>query len=255
MKLFSKRMLSRWGIPSSAKLLKQLHHLAHSHEAARCAVNALQTGEFSDQLGRHELLGIVRVPLEQAALLAYLANHCDSDLSIEVGFGMGMTAAVILASRAQAGRMFDHRILDPFGLPGNAGNQVQDFLTDQFGTSFRRVHKHSQFAMAELAANTPPSSSSFIHIDGDHRFDSVFTDFFMADRILKVGGFIVVDDAKFPAIDTLTQFITHNRCDYEVSRLEIPNTAVYRKVSKDQRSWDHFTPFPVPQTQNWTSVV
>ena len=108
--------------------------------------------------------------------------------------------------------------------------------------------------MAEIALADSAIRSSFLLVDGDHHFDGVLADFFMADQILSEDGFIVIDDARFPAIETLVQFIIHNRSDYEVSLLEIPNTAVLRKVSTDQRSWEHFAPFPVPQRKNWTAA-
>ena len=254
MKFLRSRMLSRWGIPSTNKLNRHLNQLAESDDAAKRAVGALRSGVFADPKGNRDSLGGVKVSLDQAALLSWLAGRCATTLSVEVGFGMGMTAAIILASRVRSGHEFEHIIFDPYGLPDGAGKVVEEFLAKQFGVKFRRVRKKSQFGIAELDSNDPAMSSRLIHIDGDHRFDFVFADFFMADQLLEVGGFIVVDDAAFPAIETLVQFVIHNRSDYEVSNLEIPNTAVLRKVACDKRNWDHFRPFPVPQRQDWTAT-
>lgn len=254
MKILRSRMLSRWGIPSTRKLKQHLDELAESHEAAKRAVDALRSGTFTDPDGNCDSLGMVTVPLEQVALLNWLAGHCTTTLSVEVGFGMGSTAAIILASRVQSGRDFEHLIFDPHGLRNERGRVVREFLTKQFGANFRQIPKKSQLGMAELVSADPALSSRLIHIDGDHRFDGVLTDFFMADQLLEVGGFIVIDDAAFPAIETLVQYVVHDRSDYEVSNLEIPNTAVLRKVAMDVRNWDHFTPFPVPKRRNWTIV-
>ena len=87
-------------------------------------------------------------------------------------------------------------------------------------------------------------------IDGDHHFDGVFADFYAADKLLTVGGFMVLDDARAPAIETVINFVRSNRVDYEVS-LQIENTAVLRKTNVDKRSWDHFVPFDVPQRNHW----
>jgi len=246
-------MLTQWGVPPEQELLKHLRQLAKSHVAAECAVSAIQGGEFTTPSAQTESLGEVRNPVPQVALLAWLATHCKTKLSVEVGFGMGMTAAVILAARSRAKREFDHRIFDPYGLPDNRGALAQAFLSAQFGSSFQRIKKRSQLGMAELSADGS-TKTELIMIDGDHRVDAVFADFYAADQLLAVGGMMVLDDAWFPAVETIVQFVRHNREDYEVSHLELANTAVLRKISNDPRNWDHFRPFPVPQRADWTPI-
>jgi hypothetical protein len=82
----------------------------------------------------------------------------------------------------------------------------------------------------------------------------VFADFYVADALISIGGYMVLDDARYAPVETVVQFVMKNRTDYEVSNLEIPNTAVFRKVANDQRQWHHFQSFSVPKKNNWESA-
>ena len=53
----------------------------------------------------------------------------------------------------------------------------------------------------------------FAFIDGWHTFDHTLVDFFFIDRMLDVGGIIVMDDVGYPSIRRLCHFILSNR-DY-----------------------------------------
>ena len=78
------------------------------------------------------------------------------------------------------------------------------------------------------------------------------TDFHLATMLLGEGGWIILDDAAYPAVQSVVSFIEANRNDFEVSSGEIPNTAILRRISADERPWDHFRPFTVPQRDDWT---
>ena len=78
------------------------------------------------------------------------------------------------------------------------------------------------------------------------------TDFVLADQLCGMGGYIVLDDSLFPAIETVVNYVKANRPDYAVAHLPVPNCSVLRKVRRDQRPWDAFKPFDVPQRENWT---
>lgn len=252
----SRSVLATWDIPSTTDLLEHLHALRLDDSAADRAVRALEGGVFLDDSNQKELLNGVQNPIEQAALLVWLARHCPTSLSIEIGFGMGMTSCLMLASRVrELPRLdFDHLIFDPFGLGEERGSIVESFLQRTYGQSFRRCHERSQFGIANLASVNGDNQCALAFVDGDHSFEGALADFYMLDKVMTIGGLIVFDDAAFPAIETIINFIRCNRPDYQISHLEIPNTAVIKKTDIDRRSWDHFQPFPVPNRSNWTHV-
>jgi predicted O-methyltransferase YrrM len=242
-------------IPPEEELIANLEALAPREEAIGLCLSALRTGEFHHPDGRVDELGVVRLALGQAGLLAHLAAECPKELSIEIGFGMGSSAAIILGTRRLQGRRFIHLIYDPFGLSEGRGQVVQSYLQERFPKGFRRVKKRSEVGLGLLLDRHGPASAGFVFIDGGHRFENVMTDFVLADLLCCVGGFVVLDDAWFPAIETVINYVKANRPDYAVAHLAVPNCTVLKKLAYDSRDWDAFKPFSVPQREDWTSAV
>ena len=239
----------------SGKILEKLRALADKEEAVALCLAALETGTFRHPDGRADELGIVRLTMQQAGLLAYLAAECPKQMSIEVGFGMGSSAAVILGARRLSGSPFVHLIFDPFGLSSGQGNVVQSYLSARFPKGFRRIKKRSEIGLGQLLDRQGPGSAGLIFIDGGHRFENVMTDFVLADQLCCVGGHVVLDDALFPAIETVVRYVERNRPDYQVAHLAVDNCSVLKKVGKDKRDWDDFKPFEVPQREDWTPSI
>ncbi len=157
----------------------------------------------------------------------FLAGLIDADATIrrtlEVGFAYGVSSGVICW--ATAGREgARHCILDPcqsdyFGNIGHhtlrrAGLDHYDFLEEG-----------SEFALPRLAASQP-ASFDLIFIDGWHTFDHTMLDLFYANRLLRVGGLIVVDDCGFPAVARAITYFS-----------KYPAYAVHGEPVTDSVSW------------------
>jgi predicted O-methyltransferase YrrM len=229
--------------------------LTATSDAARRALRAVSDGVFQDPDGNqdpHQGVGLAPV---QLALLAYLARNCTTGLTIDIGFGMGSSATIIMAARAAQGGTFEHIAFDPYGLPDGRGRIVQRYLETTFPSNFKRIALQSELGLARLITERGRDCCGLILIDGDHRFDQVITDFFLADKLCPVGGYIVFDDALYPAIETAVNFVATNRPDYEVSHLPVWNTSIARRVRREQPSWDMFKPFAVPQRTGWTAAA
>jgi predicted O-methyltransferase YrrM len=89
----------------------------------------------------------------------------------------------------------------------------------------------------------------FIFIDGAHRFDDVVVDFYLADKVLKVGGLMVLDDTWMASVASVANFILANRA-YEIVEQKSPKMVALRKVADDARHWRHFRPFRVVTRQH-----
>jgi hypothetical protein len=238
-------------IPNNFELAQSLDELSTKSDAVARCLMALDTGSFTDPNGQTEQLGNVRVSRSEIALLAHISRNCPKPLSIEIGFGMGSSAAVMLASRVDAGDPFEHLVFDPYGLGGGRGAIVEAYLKEHFGRQFQRFWEHSAIGLARIWSERGPEAAGLIFIDGGHRFEDVLMDFYLADRLCCVGGAIVFDDALFPAIETVIQYLITNRPDYEVHHLIADNATVAVRRDKDRRAWDAFNPFEVPQRVNW----
>lgn len=243
--------LSQWSVPPIDALLHNLKRIVDEEDAAARTLRAIRHGAFVDRDGRRDVLHGLYNPPRQIALLCWLAQRCERQLSVEVGFGMGSTASCILSARRTVGNEFEHIVFDRWGVGAGRGEITQNYLTEEFPGCFQRQWRLSSVGLAFLLEEYGESCTDLILVDGDHRFDGVMTDFHIADRLLAKHGFMVLDDAAYPGVESLVNFVLANRHDYEVSCLEIENTAVFRKVSRDIRDWSHFRPFQVSDRHDW----
>lgn len=238
-------------LPPVQDMVGELMDLVPREEAIRLCLEGQETGIFRHPDGRVDRLKNVRINRDQCGLLSYLARRCPTPQSIEVGFGMGSSAAIILGTRQAQGEPFTHLIFDPYGLPGGEGKVVQSYLENHFPDSFHRLVERSELGLGRLIAEGQEESTGFIFIDGAHQFENVMTDFVMADKLCCVGGYIAFDDAYYPAIETVLRYIARNRPDYAINHLPVHNCSVIQKIAKDERPWSWFKPFEVPKRHDW----
>ena len=83
-----------------------------------------------------------------------------------------------------------------------------------------------------------------IFIDGNHRFDDVLVDFYLADQALRPGGIMAFDDLWMPSVRSAVSFVASNRAYQPVTQPE-GNMAVFQKVADDTRDWRHWVPVQV----------
>jgi hypothetical protein len=252
-KIFPKRGIDVTTLPTQDQLVQEFRARAAGVDTLSRCLAALETGTFTHPDGRSDELGDVRLHLSEVALLSHFCMDCPTPLSLEVGFGMGSSATAILGTLALRGKRFEHLIFDPGGLGDGRGLIVADYLEHEFRKQFQWLRQPSEIGLAKVLAERGKRCAGLIFIDGSHRFENVMTDFTLADRLCCKGGHIVFDDAWFPAVETVVNYITANRPDYVVAHLPVENCSVAQKVSRDRRKWDSFTPFPVPDRHDWTS--
>jgi len=239
-------------VPHQDDLIANFRQLASTSEPLSRCLKALETGVFTDPEGRTEPLN-PRLAFGSAALLAHLSRICPGSLSIEVGFGAGSSATVIMSVRSLVASQFEHIIYEPLEPSHRVGGQlVQAYLENYFGSRFRLRRKLSQIGLAQLYDERGPETVGLAFIDGSHHYEYVMTDFLLADMLCCEGGFIVFDDAWAPAIETVLSYVEANRLNYSIMHLAVDNTSVLKKVGRDVRDSLAFKPFPVPARSDWT---
>jgi len=239
-------------LPAQDDLIADLRALASRSDAISRYLAAVEAGCFTHPDGRKDPWENVTLRLEQAALLSYLSRLCPTPISAETGFGMGSSASVILGTRRLQESAFTHFAFDPFGLPDDRGKIVGAYLEEEFPGCFQRLESRSQVGLAKLIETHGEGVAGLIYIDADHRFEGVMADFALADLLCCPGGYIVLDDAPFPPIETVVNYIVRNRPDYAVAHRVTRNASVLCKRGPDERDWCAFTPFDVPNRHNWT---
>ena len=142
-------------------------------------------------------------PKEVLFLYDLIASDKSVSLTLEVGCGLGFSAyAICSALRTRDGR---HTIVDPFQerLFGRAGTA----LVEKAGLdNFILVERGSEFYLPELAEGEP-GQLDLVFIDGLHTFDHTMIDLFYASRLIRVGGYIVIDDCSWPMVSRAVSYV------------------------------------------------
>jgi hypothetical protein len=63
----------------------------------------------------------------------------------------------------------------------------------------------SEYALPRLAKDAP-SSFDLVFVDGFHTFDHTLIDLFYATKLLRIGGYLIVDDAHWPSVGKVVRY-------------------------------------------------
>jgi predicted O-methyltransferase YrrM len=155
--------------------------------------------------------------------------------TLETGLGLGLSAAsIITASRGR------HVAVDPFQSDyDNCGLRNLERLGLAGELEFYADFSHS--VLPRLL--NEGRSFEFIFIDGNHRFDGQFVDFYYASLLIEQGGMIVLHDTWMRPTTYLVNYIKTNRRDFQHVAQGPRNIAAFRKSGDDRRNWMHFEGF------------
>ena len=122
----------------------------------------------------------------QQLIATYKPQH-----TAEIGCAYGLSSLYICDALQKNSKNPHHTIIDPF--QKTQWNSVGiDNLQKASLTFFDLIEKVSELALPELLGQG--KQFDFIFIDGWHTLDHTLLDIFYANRLLKVGGIMVVDD-------------------------------------------------------------
>ena len=165
----------------------------------------------------------------------FLKARPELKKTLEVGFAIGRSAAHIIAATQS-----HHQVIDPFQEDyGSWG--IKNLKQLGLEGHYTLHEKLSHEALPQLLAEG--LKFDFIFIDGDHRFDGAFIDFYYCDLLLKPGGFVLLHDTWMRPIRLIMSFINTNRANYKLE-LDADNMALYQKTqAEDERDGMHFKEF------------
>lgn len=194
--------------------------------------------------GTVELDKITRITPEQGMWIYETCLGLKPKKTMEVGMAYGFSTIYFLAAIDQTGTGF-HTAIDPFQTDswhGVGALQARHLNMEQ---SFRLIEDFGVPAMSRF--RTQKDQFEVIYIDGNHRFDDVLVDFTVAAEICPVGGHIILDDMWMRSIQLVNSWILANRKDFRSVPTPIANIAQFERIGSDNRNWDHFEDFYLPQ--------
>jgi predicted O-methyltransferase YrrM len=141
--------------------------------------------------------------------LQRLIRQLRPEVTLEVGCAYGISALYICEALAEVGGR-KHIIIDPHQLTHWKGAGL--FTLERAGfaslVEFHALSSHIALPRLEMAG----TKIGLALIDGWHTFDYAMIDFFYVDRLLQVGGVVMLDDtAAYAAIRKLARYIATHR--------------------------------------------
>lgn len=140
---------------------------------------------------------------EEGEFLKSIASLPGVRTTIEVGCANGISSLYICSGLARKEEP-SHTAIDPF--------QTQDF--NSRGRENVRAAGFDFFTLIEEPSEVAlPALLQARHqydlalIDGLHTADQTMVDFYYLDRMLRVGGFVVIDDVNSPAVNKIAHYV------------------------------------------------
>lgn len=206
---------------------------------------------------------------------------CDPNIrkTLEIGCACGLSSLYICSALSKRDSV-KHIIIDPYQTEHYRRAGIYNLQRSGFNF-FELIEKPSEFILPEIAQNQS-GTFDMVFIDGWHTFDHTLLDLFYANRLIKVGGYIVIDDCnlasvakaisyflRYPAYQLKDQCLPKASLKRKLAKIIRtvipPSIAIYifptnlygryyirtiyssmvalKKVKYDERSWDWFEPF------------
>jgi predicted O-methyltransferase YrrM len=204
----------------------------------------------------------------EGELITSAFSAVKPDISLEIGMAYGISTLFACEALAANEKPCRHIVLDPYQATDWKGLGVHNVKRAGYARFLELREERSEILLARLLNEGVEIDCAII--DGWHTFDHALLDFFYVNKMLRVGGVVILDDTDFPALSRLTKHILSYPC-YELfgssngpvlsgkphARLRrllsrtlkvgalmrpwetrLPTAMAFRKNAPDERSWD-----------------
>jgi predicted O-methyltransferase YrrM len=132
--------------------------------------------------------------------------------TLEIGCAFGLSSLAI-CSALEGREGASHTIIDPFQNTEWDGVGTKNLEEAGLGF-FNLIEAKSEFALPRLL-ETLEGRFDFVLVDGWHTFDHTLVDCFYATRLLRVQGYLAIDDVLFSSVRRVVDFLSSYPC-YEL---------------------------------------
>ena len=179
-----------------------------------------ESGEVEGPGGERVACFPTSVPRDTARALHALVKAARPVRTLEVGLAYGLSALAICQALEDNGQGH-HTAIDPMQHGRWKSIGLENLNRAGLDGRLEFLEERSHRALPRLEAEG--RRFDFAFIDGWHLFDYALVDFFHVDRMLEVGGYVVLDDLWMPSMRKVVSYISRNR-PYE--RVGIPSNRV-----------------------------
>jgi predicted O-methyltransferase YrrM len=144
------------------------------------------------------------VDQEEGTFLTSLIKNNSFKKTIEIGCAFGISSLYI-CSALPAGTG-THVIIDPYQKTDWYSVGIAQLEKVGFD-NYELIEKGSEIALPELL--TKGETFDFVFIDGWHTFDHTLLDMYYLNRMLKVGGIMVIDDVSMKSVNKAVNYFSN----------------------------------------------
>ena len=167
----------------------------------------------------------------------FLYRLISSDRSVtktlEIGCAYGLSSLHIC--EALRGRLEAcHVIIDPKQM--SVWHDIGVFHLEKAQIDFfKLIYEPSELALPDLL-RSEPESFDLIFIDGWHTFDHTMLDLFYANRLIRVGGYIIIDDCTWRAVSAAVSYYLNYPAYEQVREPAIKASSLRMQIAKISRT-------------------
>ena len=165
---------------------------------------------------------------EGEALFGLIASDTTIKKTLEVGCAYGVSSLHICSALSSRNSP-RHVIVDPCQYTEFRGIGVLNLERAGF-QFFDLIELPSEFALPELARKGA-GTFDLVFIDGWHTFDHTLLDLFYANLLVRVGGYIVVDDCNMAPVSKAVLYLSQYP-SYEVVRVTRRRPTTWKQLVK-----------------------
>ena len=180
--------------------------------------------------------------LEEGDLIVKMFTAAAPRVSLEVGCAYGISTLFACDALEALGGHHRHIVLDPFQNTQWEGLGMKNLARAGHIGKVELVEERSEIGLPRLLGTGLRIQAAII--DGWHTFDHTLIDFFYINKMLDVGGVVVLDDTQFPAVRHCAQHILTYPAYRAVGAVgDDPTCIAFQKVAEDDRPWNWYAPF------------
>lgn len=151
------------------------------------------------------------IPYDEGKAMYDLVRATGAQRTLEIGMAYGLSSLFMCQALRDNGGGH-HTAMDPWQSNAWASIGVLNVERAGFNDFFRFYESTADDILPLLLRQG--EQFDFVFIDGGHLFDYTLLEFFYADKMIPVGGLVMLDDLWMPSIQKVLEFVLANR-NYE----------------------------------------
>jgi len=190
------------------------------HKGMHKVIETIQrTGTVTGRSGKTHKLLCPQKRLEGMFLYNLIRADAAVAKTLEIGCAQGLSSLHICAATEDRENAW-HTIIDPHQNTHWDGVGITNLDTAGLD-SFDLIEKKSEFALPELLQREE-AQFDLVLVNGWHTFDHALVDCFYATRLLRLGGYLVLDSVALSSLQRLVDLLNKWPCYEEFASIRKP---------------------------------